>query len=354
MDVVSQDRGEARAGAITPVTWLLPPLAAAIYPFPLMSFHQAVPAAADGSVLAIAIAAISLALAFAVPLLALAVSVPLFRLTSPTAAVLLARRVAIFAVAAPPLFTLIGVVCFLAGVSAIDKWVLAVFWGGLAIAIARSDNQRPVTLQERAPLVRLRWAHGIVALGFIVTYLSLHLGNHLLGLAGNDTHVAVMKVLRLFYRSTVFEPLLIAGTVFLIGSGLVMAWRQTERPCDGFRAFQIASGVYLAVAITSHLNAVLYLARIHLHIESDWSFGIGAPAGLIRDAWNIRLVPYYLLAVVAVIAHPFAGMRIVALAHGTRRRLADGLVLWGTAFAVLVAIVIMLAMCGMRVNFSGT
>lgn len=353
MDTISQNQRYLRVKLRVPTSWSLPPLAAALYPFTLMIFHSAVTGAAEGNVLDICIAALSLAIAFSVPAVALVVTIQLFRISTTTAATLLARRVSMLAVAAPPLFTLTGVACFLMGAPDLDKWILMLLWVGLAIAILRSDHQRTVTFSERKPNSALRWAHGLVALAFILTYLSLHLSNHLFGLAGSDTHRVVMKALRLFYRSSIFEPMLIAGTLFLIGSGLVMAWRQTERACDGFRAFQIASGVYLAVAITSHLNAVLYLARVYLHIDSDWSFGIGAPAGLIRDAWNIRLVPYYLLAVAAVIAHPFAGVRIVALAHGVQRRVADQIVVWGSVFGVAIATLIMLAMCGMRVNFSG-
>jgi hypothetical protein len=327
---------------------------AALYPIPLVIFHRAIETTSTtGGALAWALAALSLTLAFAVPLLALAICMQLMRIAAPTAAELLSRRVAMLAVAAPPIFTLTGVICFLLGVPQLDAWLLAVLWGGLVVAIVRADRTTPTQPARAALHGRWRVLHGVVALAFIGLYLSLHLSNHLLALLGSDTHRAVMKVFRVFYRSPVVEPLLILGVVFLVVSGLAMAWRLSERPSDRFRAFQLATGVYLAFAIASHVNAVLYLARVHLGIDSDWSFGIGAPTGLIHDAWNIRLVPYYLLAVAAVIAHPFAGLRIVLLGHGVKKGVADGLVVWGSAFGVLVASLIMLAMCGLRINFSG-
>jgi len=72
---------------------------------------------------------------------------------------------------------------------------------------------------------------------------------------------------------------------------------------------------------------------------------------MLKDPWNIRLLPYYLLAVFFVVAHAFSGLRVVLLAHGTRKPVADGVMLAGSVFAALLAIVIILAMCGLRIQF---
>ncbi len=333
---------------------LLPPVLAALYPLPLLAFHRLVGnGSAPRSWGQDLLAALSLGLAFAVPLLAWLVFARLSALARPSRAQLLARRVAMLAIASPPLFTLVGVICFLAGVAWLDAWLLGAFWLGAAFVIARSDHDAPAPAPQAPLHGRWRMSHGAVALAFITLFLSLHLGNHLTALLSTETHMAVMKVLRLFYRAALVEPLVIAAACFLIVSGLAMAWRWSALPSDRFRAFQLASGVYLAVAITSHVNAVLYLARVHLGIESDWNFGIGAPAGLIHDAWNIRLLPYYALAVFAVVAHAFAGLRIVLLGHGCSRRTADAVVLWGGALGLLLALAISQAMCGLRLDFSG-
>jgi hypothetical protein len=345
---IAQGQRPLRAG------WLLPPVAAALYPLSLVGFHGSVEAIGrGGGPVYWAGAAAGLALAFCVPLLALWVFVQLSRIATPTRAEMLARRVALFAVTSPPLYVLVGVMCFVAGVPGLDAWVLGLLWGSLAIAVKTADRKRLAAGPR--PLLSARWRmmHGGVALAFIVLFLSLHFSNHLAALVSTETHGAVMDLFRRFYRAPVVEPLLLCAAIFLICTGLAMAWRWTERPTDAFRAFQIATGVYLSVAVASHLQAVFWFARMHMDIPTDWGFAIGAPTGLIRDAWNIRLLPYYLLAVAGVVAHAFSGLRIVLLGHGAERRLADALVVWGSVFGMALAVLISLAMAGLRVSFTG-
>lgn len=44
---------------------------------------------------------------------------------------------------------------------------------------------------------------------------------------------------------------------------------------------------------------------------------------MLRDPWNIRLLPYYPGGALAVVAHAFRGVRIVMLAHHAPRASAD-------------------------------
>src|SRR5262245_57708188 len=74
------------------------------------------------------------------------------------------------------------------------------------------------------------------------------------------------------------------------------------------------------------------------------------PAPL-KDPWNIRLVPHYWLGAFFVVAHLAAGARAVMMAHGVSKALANRLMVGGAVLAGLVATVIMLGMCGMRVRF---
>ena len=345
---IAQDQQPLRA------VWLMPPIAAALYPLSLVGFHDAVVAISGvDSPWYWAGAAAGLALAFSVPLLALWVFARLSRIAAPTRAEVLSRRVALFAVTSPPLYVLVGVMSFVAGAPSLDSWALGLLWTGLALAISRADRRRLAAAPR--PLLSARWRvmHGSVAIAFIVLFLSLHFTNHLAALVSTEMHGTVMELFRRFYRTPVVEPLLLCAAIFLICTGLVMAWRWTERPTDAFRAFQIATGVYLSVAVVSHLQAVFWFARMHMNIPTDWGFAIGAPTGLINDAWNIRLLPYYLLAVAGVVAHAFAGLRIVLLGHGVERRSANALVVWGTVFGLALAVLISLAMAGLRVSFTG-
>lgn len=341
----------APAASLRPA-WFAAPAIAAIYPYSLDAFHGATKSiAAHGGWEAWLAAAVLLAAMNVLPLLALAVAIRLGREPRPSRAHLAARRVALVAVAVPPIYTLAGVIGLLVGHPDWDRPFMLVLWAALAAAIALAP--RGAAAPAVAPTGHGRWrvAHGIAA-SLAVLYLCAHFANHLVGWVGPEAHAAVMKVLRTVYRSPLGEPLLVGTFGFLILSGSWMAWRLTGRQTDAVRSFQIAGGVFLVFAVVSHLNAVLYLARVYLHIDSDWGFGVGAPAGLLKDPWNIRLLPYYLLAVFFVIAHAFCGLRGILLAHGKGRVLGDRVLVGGTVFAALLAIVIMMAMCGLRIHIA--
>ena len=342
----AREAGEEQA---TPWLGLLPPLGAACYPLPLAMFHAHIESASAGAILDTAIVTASLFVAFLIPVLALLAVVRLLRGTPVTAGQLRARRVALLSVSAPACFVVVGVFTYVAGVSDWDRWLLTVFWVSMAAYVALGDRTR--RLAPPAAGASPRWlpmAHGAAALAFILMFLAWHLGNHVLGLLGDELHRSVMHTLRHFYRSPWVEPVVLGMGAFLVVSGLTLAWRASRRPGDVMRALQLSAGVYLAVALPSHVNSVLYFARSVLKIESDWDFAVGAPTGLIGDPWNIRLVPYYALAVAAVITHAFCGLRMVLVAHGVSETTGRRVVAAGTGLAVVVATAIMLGMCGVR------
>jgi hypothetical protein len=62
-------------------------------------------------------------------------------------------------------------------------------------------------------------------------------------------------------------------------------------------------------------------------------------------------VPHYWLGVFFVLAHLTAGARAVIMAHGVSKAFADRFMVGGAVVAGIVATVIMLGMCGMRVRF---
>jgi hypothetical protein len=126
-------------------------------------------------------------------------------------------------------------------------------------------------------------------------------------------------------------------------------WRA---PSDRFQAFQLASGMYLAFYILGHMNSVFFYARVFLGIETDWGFATGAPAGLIKDPWNIRLVPHYALGVFFLLSHLSSGLRDVLMEHGLCRVIADRLMIGGSIAGGVVATLIILGMCGMRIRFT--
>jgi hypothetical protein len=62
-------------------------------------------------------------------------------------------------------------------------------------------------------------------------------------------------------------------------------------------------------------------------------------------------VPHYWLAAFFGLAHLAAGARAVMMAHGVSKTFSDRFMISGAVVAGIVATVIMLGMCGMRVEF---
>src|SRR5262249_8350401 len=179
-----------------------------------------------------------------------------------------------------------------------------------ALRQRRAGGARPPPPSPTAPRrlpAPLRVAHGVSALALVMIFLTLHIANHLMFPAGEGTYDAVMKIFRHVYRNDILQPLVVALFLFQVGTGLFFVWRLTAAPSDRFRTFQIASGVYLAFYVLGHMDSVFIFARTYLGIDTGWDFATGAPTGLVKDPWNIRLVPHYWLGAFFVLAHLAAG-----------------------------------------------
>src|SRR5262249_11939530 len=342
MNAFAQPRD--RSAAIGPrfdYSALAPAAAAICYPFLLKAFHAVVGTqAATPSPLAIVAATLILALAFVVPFLALALAC---RPDADPGT----RRLAYAGVATPTLYVFLGVVQTLIRSPVADELVWCVLW--LAIAIWSQTARNPVAA-TRPTVERWRIVHGVTA-AVLCLYVAFHLANHLFGLIGPDTHAAVMKIGRVVYRSGVGEPLLVAAMLFQIGTGLFLAWRWSAAPQGFHRTFQVASGAYLSLHILGPMNAVVIHVRSFLGIPPDWKFAIGAPTGLIHDAWNIRLLPHYALGVFFVLSHLASGLRVVLIAHGVDRRAANRLWGAGVAISAVISAAIIAGMCGVRISW---
>ncbi len=199
-----------------------------------------------------------------------------------------------------------------------------------------------------APKAAWRVAHGISALA-ITLFVLFHLSNHLMGLIGPDLHAAVMKAGRTVYRSRFVEPVLVALLLFQIASGFGLFWRWSALKVDTFRAFQIGSGLYLAVFLLAHMNSAFLSARAVHHIETNWAWAAGLPSGLIRDSWNIRLLPHYAFGAFFVLGHLVSGARVVMLSHSVPLATANRFWFAGLGGAALIATAIVTGLCGVRI-----
>jgi hypothetical protein len=169
-----------------------------------------------------------------------------------------------------------------------------------------------------------RRLHRSVALA-LGLFLALHLGNHLAGLWGQETHGTVQDVLRLAYRQPLVEPVLLAIIAVQAGLGLLLLARRPRL------TLQTASGAYLAVFAVIHLGAVL-AARAG---GTDTTLAFAA-AGLHAPApWPQVFALYYGLAVLSVFAH-------VSVPLG-RRHMAAARAFLALGTATALALVLLLA-----------
>ena len=342
--------------SVAPRLWLSPLIAALCYPLFLRACFgsmQLFVVSQDGldRVGAIVSFVASLIAAFAVPLTAALCAGRIARLSLHSPRTVPAYRLAHLAFAAPPLFTALGVITGILGIGALDFPIWVLLWLAVGLYCKLSATHEP-QVEVRPPGPRLVGFHGVLALTVLLIFLVAHLVNHLFGLWNPAMHGRVMQVLEVFYRASVVEPALVLCMLLLIVTGLTLAWRHTAMQGDAYRRVQTLTGVYLAAFILSHMTAVFVYARWQLHIRTDWAYASGAPAGLLSDAFNVRLIPHYAMAVWAVLTHVGLGLRGVLRAHGVAERRANFWAKGMSAVGAIVSILITLGLIGVHLRGS--
>lgn len=318
---------------------LLPVAAVIAYPFLLDAFHAAVgPVGSRPSALAISAATFALIAAFAVPLLGI-VAANRSSTYKPSM-----RRLAYLSVTAPTLYVFLGVVNYMVKSAYPDELIWGIGWALIAAWAWFARSRAPENAEPH--VARGRVAHGIVA-AIVAIYVLFHIFNHLFLLEGPQAHTAMMHLGETAYRAPAVESILVVLLLFMCCSGAYLAWRWSAADTrhDFFRTFQIASGVFIMVYLIGHMDSVFIYARLYLGIQTDWKFAVGAPDGMIHNAWNIRLLPHYALGVFFVLAHMLAGLRGILIKHGFRQRMANGVWAAGTTASAGIAAAIIVGMC---------
>lgn len=147
----------------------------------------------------------------------------------------------------------------------------------------------------KAPLRALHLASALC----LALFLLLHLGNHIVGLWGQQAHIAYMAEARKLYRAALIEPVLLALVAWQGLSGLTLVVRGWKARRGKIAWLQAFSGLYLAFFLLNHVGAVLF-GRLVLQLDTNFNF---AAAGLHVAMWPLFFAPYYALAVAALGAH---------------------------------------------------
>ena len=326
-----------RQPGVLHAAWLLPAIAALLYPLALAGLHRsgtyfvkstlAGERAAAGALMAMAAM-----LVYSVPIIAF--------LAIGGARDLRARQIAHLAFAAPPLFVVIGVFFYMLNMPQADYVTWAILWiAVLAVAATSSGQAREIS----PPTPWLTTAHGFSAAAIIAIFLAWHLFNHMTAIWSLDLNKKVMDTLRGWYRSDLVQPMLIALIVFQLLSGIRLLLSKISLPDGIYASIQTATAAYLLVFITSHVIAVFILGRMFLGVDTTFAWASGAPTGLLLDPWNVRLIPHYSLAVLFLICHLAMGLRAILLAHGAKVGQANRLAWTGCALGLVLSVVIIVA-----------
>ena len=132
----------------------------------------------------------------------------------------------------------------------------------------------------------------------LLTFILLHLVNHLTLLFGVETHLAFMEAIRTIYRFLPVEILLYALFVSQMVLGIILIFKR-GKPQDGWAWAQVLSGGYIAFFLLQHMTAAL-AARYMNELDTNvyWAASVVSQAPFI---WYFA--PYYVLAITAVFTH---------------------------------------------------
>ncbi|WP_207428808.1 hypothetical protein [Pedobacter sp. SYSU D00535] len=143
-------------------------------------------------------------------------------------------------------------------------------------------------------LKKLHYTSGLL----LTLFIGIHLFNHLCSLGGIESHIAVMKTLRPFYRNILVESLVLAAVVLQILSGLKL-FIGTRSAASRAEKLQRWTGLYMAIFVVIHVSSVL-VGRFVLHLDTNFYYGT---AGLNTFPFSLFFVPYYGLASLSFFGH---------------------------------------------------
>jgi hypothetical protein len=330
-----------------------PAISALAYPSTLLLFYESARILHRTDhfavrLIAVLAAILSLALSYIVSIFSFYVAYALGTRDHPSPKNERARLLAHLAFASPPLFTAIGVFCFLLHAPRADYLVWVLLWIALSVFALRTDQRPVIPKRLRSTPIRVRTTHGISALAILLLFLIGHMANHVVGIWNLASDIEVTKVLRTIYRARWLQPQIVGLFVLQIISGLALLGSRITKKADLLGVLQTTSGMYLATFLISHMTAVFVLGRIVLKVDTNDAWAAGLPAGMVADLWNTRLIPHYSLAAFLLIAHLGCGLRGILVDHAWSLSLSNRITVVITGIGAAVAIVIILALLGVH------
>lgn len=252
------------------------------------------------------------------------------------------RRLAYLSVVAPALYVFLGEIQRIFHSPVSDELVWWTLWI-ILIATGVSASQDEIRPSTNRSTRRWRAVHAVNAT-LLTVFVLFHLLNQSASLFGEELYTQLQTLGRHIYRMPVIEAILVGLMISQVISGIRIAWKWGPLKTDAARVMQVGAGMFLAVFIVAHLLSIfLYTRTIHA-VPTDWSYAIGAPQGLLKDLWNIRLIPYYGYAVFFVLSHIISGVRWIAIQRGADLARTHRFWFAGNLLAVAVSLAVLIGM----------
>ncbi len=313
--------------------WLAPLIGTMFYPHLITHFSIAMKDhSGSGSVLTAGWATLLMLLAMAVPLSALWALMSDRNIRHPV----LTRSMLHLMSAIPPIFVII----LLSGVTASLQAAWFSLWIVIGLLLFFVKEKQPLSPRDSG-IPWLRVVHGGSALLVLCGFIVMHLTNHSLALWSIDLHISAIEFLRLWYRSDLIEPVLLALLIIMILTGIPMVVHYASHESDKFRRVQMATGVYIGLFLCAHIMAT-FGARSY-GVETDWIFATGE-TGLLHS--QSILFPYYTFSVFFLILHVACGLRIILLKHHISEPITDQTVYFIAAAGLVFTSAIAMASLG--------
>lgn len=170
-------------------------------------------------------------------------------------------------------------------------------------------------------------------------FITVHLLNHLVALAGVEAHIQFMNAARKVYLHPIGESILLLACLVQFYSGINLVRKKGWKPTKWFNKLHVYSGLYLALFVIAHPTAILYYRYI---AEVDTNFNIAAVTVNYTPLLFI-FIPYYFLGVLAFFVH-IACIYRIKVARLKPKWSPNSQAKWIMGLGVIVGLFIILAM----------
>jgi len=216
-------------------------------------------------------------------------------------------------------------------------------WYALLAGVASARFLPPP--ESRPAVSETMWRLHHVSALLLLVFGVAHVGNHLAAVESLSAHVTVQNILRVVYRQPVIETVIAITALLQVWTGWMLVSRARWQRATRLRNTQLLAGAFLGMFFVSHLTGVFISGRLIQNADTTFAWATGGPAGLLSNPRSPQMIPYYSLAVLALVLHAGSASRwslAPVLGQLVAQRICYALI----ALGIIVTLVLLLPMSG--------